>query len=135
MNVELLRRVQDKIRTSPEEFDMSDWAGRTQTSSHCGTTACIAGWAILFEGEEQHKSGLLGYTQDIECTLTFDVGAEARKLLDLDQYWALYLFHRSSWPLEYHHDPVAYIDYFISVYDPNITNFLEIRKLINPSHD
>lgn len=42
-NAELLREVADEIEAAPKEFDMG-WHKRTTET--CGTTMCIAGWAV-----------------------------------------------------------------------------------------
>lgn len=42
LNVDLFRRVQDRILADPEVFDMGVW--------HCGTTMCLGGMAIVEDG-------------------------------------------------------------------------------------
>ena len=68
----LRKRVLHQIETEPETFDMSSWEGEYA----CGTTRCLAGWAVFFGGEsERYKRQtswsddairLLGLTSD-EC--------------------------------------------------------------------
>jgi hypothetical protein len=41
INIELLQAVKAAILKNPQHFDMDHWVGH----NHCGTTACIAGWA------------------------------------------------------------------------------------------
>lgn len=43
MNVELFRRIEAIVRTSPNLLDMLHWEGQPNP---CGTTRCIAGWAV-----------------------------------------------------------------------------------------
>jgi len=45
MNVELLRKIKDKILEQPEGFQMEGW--------HCGTAHCIAGWAQILSGYKE----------------------------------------------------------------------------------
>lgn len=70
-NIELLKKVRDEVRKdqrrNSRRLDMSSWfrtktdrklAGKTilitaeNMASHCGTTACIAGWASLLHGDK-----------------------------------------------------------------------------------
>lgn len=46
LNIELLRKVRDRIRDIPESYDQTHWAAPSETSP-CGTTACIAGETII----------------------------------------------------------------------------------------
>lgn len=67
VNVELLTKVRDKIASEPDTLDMDHWVnvateGLSDENDYflgaddlpCGTTACIAGWAILFSGDRVH---------------------------------------------------------------------------------
>lgn len=59
-NIELLTRVRDYIAVNPQSLDMDIWAtlkdvvefkdGQAKVS--CGTTACIAGWAVQLAGDK-----------------------------------------------------------------------------------
>ena len=62
INTELLERVFDLIRKDPAHWDQSGWIIGTQGEVDlsmidkgqpelCGTTCCIAGWAMLLSGE------------------------------------------------------------------------------------
>lgn len=42
LNSELMHQVADAIEAFPELFNMGDWA----QASECGTTCCVAGWAV-----------------------------------------------------------------------------------------
>lgn len=58
MNKELLLKVKNRILANPESFDMDDWGvygeykgdGSLELKTHCGTTQCIAGHAIVASG-------------------------------------------------------------------------------------
>lgn len=48
-----LRRIADIIDTHPNQWDQGNWVGEhctpetaAGTASECGTTSCIAGWAV-----------------------------------------------------------------------------------------
>lgn len=45
--IELLRKVQEKIRTEPEAYNQEHY-GRV---SPCGTACCIAGWICILSGK------------------------------------------------------------------------------------
>lgn len=45
-NPELGRKILDTADTEPENFDMATWVNVTE----CGTTACLAGHAMLLSG-------------------------------------------------------------------------------------
>lgn len=57
LNLHLLTRVRDHIRAHPEQHDQFYWVRK----SECGTTGCIAGWAVLLNGDAlepgKHFSG------------------------------------------------------------------------------
>lgn len=76
--MQLRQAVLDQIVTYPETHDQRDWVG------DCGTTACVAGWALMFQ---------LGY---IPTGDAFDVLETAQKLMDLDDYDAMRLFHYTT---------------------------------------
>ncbi len=79
LNVNLLLKVADTIAKHPQAFDMGDW--------DCGTTACIAGWALRLSGKRYglSKDGMFS-------------SADAASALGLKQGDALKLFFRINWP-------------------------------------
>lgn len=46
LNIELFKKVRERIATTPESYDQLLWAKRS-TKAPCGTTACLAGEAII----------------------------------------------------------------------------------------
>ena len=44
MNTELFAKIRDMIREHPEQHDQSAW--ESQPVDECGTTRCVAGWAV-----------------------------------------------------------------------------------------
>ncbi len=83
MNVELLHKVADVIAKHPEQFDMLTW--------DCGTTACIAGWALRLSGV-----GIPAATG-----LAHFIGQSAKGALELSVWQANALFIRSNWPCQF----------------------------------
>ena len=92
MNTDLLRRIADAIEAEPHRFDFSDWyhwstapddaevlnEAEAFARGECGTTACIAGWAVYLKGEtpkywavEHRAQALLDLTTDEAKTLFF----------------------------------------------------------------
>jgi hypothetical protein len=81
MNVENINRVADAIEAScapdakPEiGFNMAWWYGRgynDQTGHNCGTTACIAGWAVLELGGDIDR-----VSERVFATRAFDLDWE-----------------------------------------------------------
>lgn len=54
LNVKLLRRIQKHILEEPRRLDMGNWKRTNMDGLHappCGTTACIAGWALTLSGK------------------------------------------------------------------------------------
>lgn len=46
LNIELFKKVRDRIATIPESYDQEKWV-RESRRSPCGVTACLAGEAII----------------------------------------------------------------------------------------
>lgn len=44
MNQELFKKVHDVISATPRDLEMSTWE---EPENQCGTTRCVAGWAIF----------------------------------------------------------------------------------------
>lgn len=64
LNVPLLRQVQAMIRKYPQNLDMNEWSdglivADKHTAPDCGTTACIAGWALALR-DGSFSQSLLG---------------------------------------------------------------------------
>lgn len=76
--MQLRQAVLDQIVTYPQTHDQRDWV------SDCGTTACVAGWALIL------SSGHLPAGE------AFDILEEAQELLELSDYDAIRLFHYTN---------------------------------------
>lgn len=46
MNRELFKKIDDRITLTPARLDMESWETQPADRTECGTTRCIAGWAI-----------------------------------------------------------------------------------------
>ena len=100
MNIELLRKIRSSILENPQNFDMSTWfdsedgcdenlIGRGESCAvldQCGTTGCIAGWALHL-------------TKSINTGNTF--WEQAQKILELSKNQAENLFYVNNWPDKY----------------------------------
>lgn len=87
-NIPLLRKVMEHITEHPQEYHQRFWGLRTD----CGTTHCIAGWALVFSGRE-----LVWDTGDLPGMLFaaardgLTANIAARELgLDVDRAWELF---------------------------------------------
>jgi hypothetical protein len=86
MNTGLARAVLDHLDAHPEAHNQYRWGFRGE----CGTTACIAGWALILSGYEPGRYENLAWDGSIPfiapdgTRLIFDqIGWQARQLLDL----------------------------------------------------
>jgi hypothetical protein len=99
MNIELLKKVRDKIATTPEAYDQSIW-GRSAKDAPCGTAACIAGWAA-------HLSGHAPLERLQNNGNSTSIGDIAQRELGIDYFERSTLFSAepsASWPDPYNDD-------------------------------
>lgn len=80
MNVKRLLTIRDIILAEPAKIDMHTWHGEG-----CGTTHCIAGWAVTL----WPPRGPLAESRIFE---------QAQKILNLSTEQARHLFLLSAWP-------------------------------------
>lgn len=88
LNVRLLRKIQKHILEEPKRFWMGWWKEDSipgHKPAPCGTTACIAGWAVILSNEPE-KAGA--------------PSIRARVLLGLDPD-DMTLFFSDAWPEPY----------------------------------
>lgn len=94
LNIELLKKVRDRIAQEPDRFDMCNWVTTdTEDSDGCGTAACIAGWAFVIhrkleESPEEWFSRFDEY--EVQCIL----GLKSDSI-------GSGLFHTKYWPEPY----------------------------------
>lgn len=109
MNKENLRKLRSILKRVPDEhFNMISWASGFQpgdvlgvTQAPCGTTACMAGWAVVAEfgpikiipDSGQFKSPGTNRIRQIE--------ANARRWLELTDRQASRLFFKTNWPTRF----------------------------------
>lgn len=97
MNTKLLNRVALAILREPKKFNMREWT-RLDTESPCGTTACIAGWAIAINCGYENLKALH------EARMSYSWGLTSQKgMAELDLTYGQRdpLFHASNWPEEF----------------------------------
>jgi hypothetical protein len=87
LNRELFEKVKAKILAVPDQFDMGDW----ESAKDCGTTRCIAGWALYLSGN--------GY--ELHQENTYEIQMAAAKVLEINEEQAGALFFRMKWPKEF----------------------------------
>lgn len=83
-NVDLMLQVRNQITTHPETHDQGSWA--------CGTTACIAGWAVQLAGHELDWYRDEGVTVAARTTSGGTIEEEAEEELGLSPREAVVLF-------------------------------------------
>lgn len=105
MNVKLLRRIQRMIKRRPLQFNMDSWFGTKETFLDepdipaCGTTGCIAGWAITLDLTGKHKKAepkKAAYFMETRNNYQ----ARASQLLDVPIYIGKRLYFIEGWPLD-----------------------------------
>lgn len=84
MNTELFKKIHDVIRADPAGFDMGTWEGlKDYGHPACGTTRCVAGWAVHFasgegglfaiiDGRAEYSPGVLALAGRLDVALSFD---------------------------------------------------------------
>lgn len=141
MNIELLQQVRDAILKNPEHFDIEHWfmdQGSVGTDTkliqlngntcermitpgenNCGTTACIAGWALNIAGTKLEEMERFYYEYGMERTLKpgqnvkdvvirYSIELTAMRVLELTRMESRDLFFKDNWPSYYFN---AYLDY------------------------
>lgn len=103
MNIRRLRRIAKIITQKSTQFDMSMWFQNKDTyvafeeatnghnpQTHCGTVACIGGWACALYPQEARKLSA--------ATFNESTGEVASKLLELNDMQKENLFFPENWP-------------------------------------
>jgi hypothetical protein len=107
-NLPLLRAVLAQIDATPERWDQSMWASRTE----CGTAFCVAGWAVhISHPDAKPKFNLYG--EALTCRLPgfgdVYIMDEARRLLAITRDEASLLFSsfNSRSDVQYYAEAIA----------------------------
>jgi hypothetical protein len=88
VNGELGRKIRDHVTTYPKQLNMTAWG--EVNDDYCGTSACIAGWALIFSGWSLVEDNTFRRASDgYETDSPVAISDEARRLLDLsdEDYW------------------------------------------------
>lgn len=94
-------RVFKQITEFPEEHDQNDWESSTTFDENgdlvaCGTTRCVAGWAVVLAGgliDDRNGNALLVPELEALGMRSVEVGAAAQYLLGLSVPMAQGLFY------------------------------------------
>lgn len=95
MNIELFRKIDEVIQALPGQHYQGTW----ETMTACGTTRCIAGWAValttnapLFDVYGNPTRETSQISREFGLSDGFNIGAIGRRLLDLTPQQAGRLF-------------------------------------------
>lgn len=95
MNIELFRKIDEVIQNAPEKHYQGAW----ESANKCGTTRCIAGWAValttgapLFDRFGNPTRETSQVAREVGLSDGFNIGAIGRRLLDLTPQQASRLF-------------------------------------------
>lgn len=91
-NTDLMIQVRDHVIEHPETHVQNIWVSRNE----CGTTACIAGWAVQLSGVEADKHQLSEYGETSRTADGRSVNLLATELLGLTDIEASHLFIEST---------------------------------------
>jgi hypothetical protein len=101
MNEQLLNQVKECILADPSQFHMANWQIPSEHSS-CGTTGCIAGWAVWLDKPEERD-----YKKNISLIPPCDIEPTAQQSLGITKRQGNALFFVYEWPEEFRYE---YID-------------------------
>lgn len=91
MNTKLLHRVALAILDEPTKFDMQLFVAENENSP-CGTTACIAGFAVAMSRGLASLRSLFG----------IDIESSAQNIIGLSDRTADRLFYKPLWPVDFY---------------------------------
>ena len=98
LNIELFKKIRDRIAEIPESYDQSLWA-RRDSKAPCGTTACLAGEAIICSRPTaQEGVALLWRTLNELRTPSPDVLARDLLRLTPNEASAMFTASACAWP-------------------------------------
>jgi hypothetical protein len=135
MNTQKVLELADFLDTvAPENFDLDNWSKGDEplvcleNAQSCGTTLCVAGWAVVREGFTVHadKEVVLGTKKTWKPWELQTIAEKAAKILELSTYEKESLFYprgvkKSIYPNSADRDPKktsSYIRQFVSITDP-----------------
>lgn len=89
LNIELFKKIRERIATIPESYDQEHW-WQPSVESPCGTTACLAGEAIICNAPSVEE-GLAELKRLYAIDKWYAVPNRAAELLGLDGDWPTYI--------------------------------------------
>lgn len=95
INKSLIRKIIKNIEAKPLRLEMGDYVDLHDGVAPCGTSACIAGWAVIIDRMEKHK---IGYQNAAKLANTVATHAEAVRLLGITGDQSARLFFADEWP-------------------------------------
>jgi hypothetical protein len=117
MNEPLLNQITECILADPSQFNMANWQIPSEDSS-CGTTGCIAGWAVWLAMPSERD-----YKKNLSAILPCDFEPTAQEVLGITWRQGIDLFYVSNWPEEFQYE------YFNIKYDDKLTVKQRQRRL------
>lgn len=112
MNIPMLKKVRAAILKRPRQFEMSSFfcksllfdtdGDRTEPASHCGTAACIAGWAIHIQTGLKTPQQTAEHHKPLASVCPVDYYDEQGAMaLGIDINESRKLFYASAWPCRF----------------------------------
>jgi len=111
MNIDLLNKICSSLEQEPKRFHMGEWVSINPESdlnipferlAPCGTTACIAGFAVMLD-----QCDVPADPDNWRKTMTglnnFSIQDWAKELLQLSENQAAQLFRVTCWPSQFMH--------------------------------
>lgn len=90
LNIELFKKIRDRIASIPESYDQDYWVERS-TESPCGTVACLAGHTIICNAPTLER-GLSDLNRLKAKDPMYAVPRKAARLLGLTGNWRKYAY-------------------------------------------
>jgi hypothetical protein len=119
MNVRLLRKIARSVLKYYKQVGMENWFSGASSAGRCGTSACIAGWAITLHNPKFKERPLdAAVSLDPEFKGVFYMTTNAMNTAQLDGQRALgltdeqadKLFFSVNWPMRFR-ERVRFVDF------------------------
>lgn len=117
MNISRFQKLKAVILEFPDQFDTDDWFQKRENVKHCGTSACLAGWAVtlqktrsknpykalcaIFSKEEVNDFDEEGYTCTVIDNSSTVVENIACEYLGITSTQGKRLFYDLNWPTNF----------------------------------
>jgi hypothetical protein len=100
LNVKLLKRIQKAIKEEPRRLNMNWWVTTDDEDAPCGTSACIAGYAVILSRIPKQVTTKIWVSVAKRCEHS-DFRHDSQKLLGLNGNQATRLFDETNWPEQF----------------------------------